>query len=112
MARVLIADPYESLRILIAEVAACAGHDVVAEASTGETAMEQFSVHRPDMVIIDGSMKNKDGQLTCERIRSLDSSVRIILCLDDFEAQEAELSQPGCHVVNKSHLVELLNQKL
>ena len=53
MARILVADDASFMRQMIREIVEEAGHEVVAEASDGVEAIEQFKKHHPDVVTMD-----------------------------------------------------------
>src|ERR1700720_2973596 len=60
---------------------------VVAAAVDGQTAVDQFFLHRPDVVVMDVRMPNLDGIAATTEIRSRDSGARIIL-LSTYEGDE------------------------
>lgn len=112
MARVLIADSYESLRYLLTEMVTRAGHDVIAVAQNGNEAWRLYKLHRPDMVIVDSHMCNSDGQLTALHIRNAGKDTRIIVCEDDYSVSGMIVEDRRWTTVRKSVLVESLIQIL
>lgn len=60
---------------------------VVAEASTGEEAVEQFARHRPDVTLMDLQMPKMNGVQAIKRIREIDPAARIIV-LTMYERNE------------------------
>ncbi len=52
---------------------------VVAEASNGQEALEQLTVHRPDIILMDINMPIMDGIKATERISALYPDIRIIM---------------------------------
>jgi DNA-binding NarL/FixJ family response regulator len=63
------------------------GLSVVAEASTGEEAVEQFARHRPDVTLMDLQMPKVNGLQAIVRIREIDPDARIIV-LTMYEGNE------------------------
>ena len=66
-AKIMLVDDESVVRIDMREMLLLEGYDVVAEASNGETAIEQALLHRPDLIIMDVKMPKMDG-LTASRI--------------------------------------------
>ena len=57
----------------------CDDIEVVGEASTGEQALNAYSEHQPDVVVIDLSMPGMGGLEAIRRIIARDSSARILV---------------------------------
>jgi DNA-binding NarL/FixJ family response regulator len=57
----------------------CMDIDVVAEASTGESACQKFLAHAPDVVIMDLSLPGIGGMEAIRRILTRDSAARILV---------------------------------
>jgi len=78
--RVLSVDDHPLLREGVASL--LAGHDdlkLVAEASNGREAVEQFRVHRPDITLMDLQMPEMDGVEAMIKIREEFPTARIIV---------------------------------
>ncbi len=78
--RVLIADDHEVVRMGIK--ALLQQHQnvrVVGEASTGEEAIEQAMVHRPDVVVMDVRMPGVSGVEACQRIVQQLPETRVVM---------------------------------
>ena len=87
--RVLIADD-ESIRLLSLRVQLTAlGHQVIAEASTGEEAVALAESRLPDLAILDIKMPRMDGIEAAERITQM-RPIPIILLTAYSEAQLVE----------------------
>lgn len=80
MIRVLAVDDHPILR---AGVAALVGHqsdmEVVAEASNGREALEEFRKHRPDVTLMDLQMPEMSGLETIQAIRTEFPEARIVV---------------------------------
>ena len=86
--RVLIADDHPVVREgLAALINRRTDMVVVAEASSGREAVEQFLRHRPDVALLDLRMPGMDGVEAIAAIRSKVSTARIIL-LTTFDEDE------------------------
>jgi AmiR/NasT family two-component response regulator len=87
--RVLIADD-ESIRLLsLRTQLAALGHQVIAEASTGEEAVALAESRQPDLAILDIKMPRMDGIEAAERITQM-RPLPIILLTAYSEAQLVE----------------------
>jgi two-component system chemotaxis response regulator CheY len=65
MGTVLIVDDAKFMRAVLTKIVVQSGHEVVAEASNGDEAIQQFQQSKPDLVLMDIVMppgtKAKDG---------------------------------------------------
>ncbi len=52
--------------------------DVVAEANSGEEALPLYTLHRPEVVVMDIAMAGMGGIEACKRLLALDPKVRIL----------------------------------
>ena len=87
--RVLIADD-ESIRLLsLGSQLTALGHQVVAEATRGDEAVQLAAEHKPDLAILDIKMPVMDGIEAAERITQL-RPIPIILLTAYSEAQLVE----------------------
>lgn len=59
--RIVIADDESIIRLDLKETLQRMGHQVVAEAGDGRTAVELVRQHRPDLVVLDVKMPEMDG---------------------------------------------------
>jgi len=56
-----------------------AGHEVVAEAEDGFEGVYYYKKHRPDLVTMDITMRDKDGLETIEEIMAFDPAAKIVM---------------------------------
>ena len=78
MAKILIVDDAEFLRVRITKLLKGDGHEVV-EASNGLVAIDVYSSEKPDAVLMDITMPEMDGLAALKEIRALDSEARIVM---------------------------------
>ena len=80
MIRVIIAEDHtlvrQGIRALLEQTGTV---QVVAEAATGQEALELTEIHKPDVVVMDLSMPRLDGAQAAERILELDLPTEIII---------------------------------
>ena len=78
--RVMCVDDHRLMREGLARIVGVqADMVVVAEASSGEEAVEQFVKHRPDVTLMDLQMPTTSGHEAIRAIRSIDPGARIIV---------------------------------
>ena len=80
MARILVADDASFMRQMIREIVEEAGHQVVAEASDGIEAIEQFKKHHPDLVTMDIVMPRRSGIDAVKGIIEVDPEACVVMC--------------------------------
>jgi two-component system chemotaxis response regulator CheY len=80
MARVLVVDDAAFMRKMVSDALTKAGHEVIAEATNGQEAVDQFQALKPDLATLDITMPEKDGLTALSEIMSLDPSARVIMC--------------------------------
>ncbi len=80
MARILVADDAAFMRQMIREIVEAEGHEVVAEASDGVEAVDQFKTHHPDLVTMDIVMPRRSGIDAVKGILELDSTACVVMC--------------------------------
>lgn len=97
MIRVLVADDQELVRAGLRHVLrSSAGFSVVAEAESGDQAIDLVATHGIDVVVMDVRMRGLDGVSATRKIRSLpDSPPVLILTTFDEDAVVAEALRAG-----------------
>ena len=98
MARLLIADDASFMRQMIREIVESEGHEVVAEASDGIEAIDQFKNHHPDVVTMDIVMPRRSGIDAVKAILEFDPTARVVMCSAlGQETLVTEALQAGAH---------------
>ena len=77
--RVLIADDQKSVGTTLAHLVSECHHDVVEVVGSGLEAIQAYSRHNPDVVIMDYWMSKLNGGTACRNILAKDPSARVIL---------------------------------
>lgn len=76
----MIVDDAAFMRAILSQMLREFGYDVVAEAASGEEAIQMYSKSRPDLVTMDITMPDMDGITAMRQIRILDPTAKIIIC--------------------------------
>ena len=90
-AGVLVVDDEQFFRQVLRDMLQKDGFRVVAEASSGEEAVEKFRQFAPELVLMDIYMPNKNGIEATSEIMAIDPAARILICSgtgydDDIDA--------------------------
>jgi two-component system chemotaxis response regulator CheY len=80
MARILVADDASFMRQIIREILESDGHEIVAEASDGIQAVEEWKKHHPDLVTMDIVMPRRSGIDAVRAIAAIDATARVVMC--------------------------------
>jgi DNA-binding NarL/FixJ family response regulator len=68
--RVVLIDDASEVRDAVTDLLCNAGHEIVAEAGDGATAVQATLAHRPDLVVMDWRMPGMDGVEATRQIRA------------------------------------------
>jgi two-component system chemotaxis response regulator CheY len=79
MAKFLICDDSQFMRMMLKKMLVAKGHEVLGEASNGKEAVAMFKKLRPDIVTMDITMPEIDGIGAVRLIREEDCLARIIM---------------------------------
>ncbi len=79
MARVMIADDSEAIRLVLKDILEIGSHQLVSEAKDGIDAVEKFNLTKPDLVLLDFAMPRKDGREALKEIISKDPKAKVIM---------------------------------
>ncbi len=78
MAKILVVDDAQFVRVRYRKLLGEEGHEVV-EANDGQQALELYEKEGPDLVLMDITMPVMDGLEALEKIREQDSDARIVM---------------------------------
>jgi two-component system chemotaxis response regulator CheY len=93
-ARVLVVDDSGLARRSARRILESSGYEVV-EAEDGMSALEQYFVHKPAIVILDLVMKGMYGLEVLAKLRELDSAARVIVVSADIQTSSREMVELG-----------------
>ena len=77
--RVLIADDQRSVGTSLADLVRHCNHEIVAVVGSGMEAIQAYSHHHPDVVLMDYWMPKLNGATACRNIVAKDPTARVIL---------------------------------
>ncbi len=78
--KVLVADDATVIRVMLKNILAEAGYEVVGEAANGAEAVSKYKELHPDLVTMDITMPEMDGINALRNIRTNDPSARVVMC--------------------------------
>jgi len=116
--RVLICDDSILVRKQIKDIIASVGAPTIIEASDGESAVQLYKEHKPDLVFLDIVMPKKDGNVAINEIISYDKDAKIVIV-----SSVGTQSQLKCALesgatdfiqkpINKEQILDALNKYL
>jgi two-component system chemotaxis response regulator CheY len=79
MARIMIADDSDAIRLVLKDILSIGKHDLVAEASNGDEAVQKFFEVNPDILLLDLAMPKKDGLTVVKEIIEKNKHAKIVL---------------------------------
>lgn len=77
---ILICDDAAFMRMMIKDILTKNGYEIAGEAENGAVAVDKYADTKPDLVMMDITMPEKDGIQALKEIRSKDSGANIIMC--------------------------------
>ena len=80
MARIMIVDDAEFMRMVIKDILLIHGHEVVAEVGDGEEALQIYIEIKPDIVLMDIIMPDMDGKEALKKILAVDPDAKVVMC--------------------------------
>ena len=79
MARIMIVDDSDAIRMVLRDILQIGKHELVAEATNGEEAVKEFIKTSPDLILLDMAMPKKDGLTALKEIISVRPDAKIIM---------------------------------
>lgn len=79
MVDILIADDSDAIRLVLKEILLIGEHNVIAEATDGAEAVDFYQKHKPQLLMTDFAMPNKDGLQVVKDVIAFDPKAKIIL---------------------------------
>ncbi|MCQ2521977.1 MAG: response regulator [Lachnospiraceae bacterium] len=80
MAKILIVDDAAFMRMMIKDILTKNGYEVAGEAENGAVAVSKYAEIKPDLVLMDITMPEKDGIQALKEIKSNDAGAKVIMC--------------------------------
>lgn len=80
MAKILIVDDAAFMRMMIKDTLVKNNAGDVEEACDGAEAVEKYAAIKPDLVIMDITMPNKDGIQALREIKASDPAANVVMC--------------------------------
>jgi len=80
---VLVVDDDPDSRDALSDLLELKGVEVLAKGVNGHDAVQKFSQHKPDLILMDMMMPNFDGMYGLEHIKNIDSSAKVIMITAD-----------------------------
>ncbi len=77
---ILIVDDAAFMRMMIKDILTKNGYAVVGEAENGVKALEKYNELKPDLVLMDITMPEKDGIQALKDIKASDPGAHVIMC--------------------------------
>ena len=78
MAKVLVVDDAEFLRMRISKMLTSQGHTII-EADNGQNAVSVYKSAHPDVVLMDITMPEMDGLSALKEIKALDPTAKVVM---------------------------------
>lgn len=78
MAKILVVDDSEFLRLRISKMLSGEGHEII-EAENGTMAVSAYKSARPNLVLMDITMPEMDGLAALKEIRSCDPKAKVVM---------------------------------
>ncbi len=80
MAKILVVDDAAFMRMMIKDILTKNGYEVAGEAENGAVAVSKYTELKPDLVLMDITMPEKDGIQALKDIKASDGGAKVIMC--------------------------------
>ncbi len=94
MATILVVDDSNLSRKMSRRLLEANGHRVI-DAADGLSALERYSLERPDLVLLDVTMADMNGLEVLQHLRAIDPAARIVMATADVQTSTRELALAG-----------------
>jgi len=96
MARIMIADDSDSVRLVLKDILSIGKFELAGEAINGAQAVEKFNEIKPDLLLLDLAMPKKDGLTVIKEIKASHPDAKIIvITATDNQKLISECRQQG-----------------
>ena len=92
MAKILIVDDSNLSRRISRSILQDAGYEAV-EAEDGITALERYFLDKPDLVLLDITMKGMTGIDVLTKLREMDANARVVIATADIQISTRTLTR-------------------
>jgi two-component system, chemotaxis family, chemotaxis protein CheY len=102
MTTILVVDDSNLSRKTTRRILEAGGHRV-REVADGMSALEQYALDRPDLVLLDVTMTDMNGLEVLRQLRAIDPAARVVMATADVQSSTRELALAGgaCGFVTK-----------
>lgn len=111
--KIMIVEDRESITTVMVEMLNVSGYEVVATAKNGSEALDKYSSHNPDLVLLDLVLPDISGLEVARRILEMDHNARILVvtALSD-EGMVKECVDTGCRgfLLKPYRMVEMIRE--
>ena len=80
LGKILIVDDAAFMRMMIKDILTKNGYEVAGEAENGVVAVSKYAELKPDLVLMDITMPEKDGIQALKDIKAADAGAKVIMC--------------------------------
>lgn len=94
MATILVVDDSNLSRKTSRRILESGGHQV-RDVADGMSALEQYALDRPDLVLLDVTMADMNGLEVLEQLRQIDPGARVVMATADVQSSTRELAMAG-----------------
>jgi two-component system, chemotaxis family, chemotaxis protein CheY len=94
MATILVVDDSNLSRKTSRRILEAGGHRV-RDVADGMSALEQYALDRPDLVLLDVTMAEMNGLEVLRQLRAIDAAARVVMATADVQSSTRELAQAG-----------------
>lgn len=118
MKRILIIDDAQFMRFSLKTMLENNGFEVVGEAENGAVGVEMYKKYQPDLVTMDITMPEMEGNTALKLIREFDSQAKVVMISamgQESFVKEAILLGAKSFIIKpfkEEHVIKTLNQTL